>query len=388
VGRRVAISQATNRIRGRRLASNQSQQALADACGITRQAVSAIESGQYIPNTAVALRLAHALHCGVEDLFSLPQPEVRIDATLTGTTDVLTDSELRVQVGRVGDRLLAMPLHGSAAPSIPADGLVIWDAGAPDRTWRHQSSVSVELLIDRDLVEHAVVVHGCDPALTLLGAHLARRYPAFRLIWVEQTSIRALRALGRGEAHAAGTHLCDPETGVSNLPFVERELRGRHVVVITLSEWQQGLIVARGNPKKISGALDLARHDVTMVNRETGAGSRLLLDTWLTQAGVRPEEVRGYAREVPTHLAVAEAVASGMADAGPGIMSVARALQLDFVPLQVERNDLVVPIEYLARAPMEAMLDVAVSGPFRKELAALGGYDSAHAGTFVAELAS
>jgi putative molybdopterin biosynthesis protein len=192
--------------------------------------------------------------------------------------------------------------------------------------------------------------------------------------------------LGRGEAHAAGTHLWDAESGESNMPYVRRELAGHRLLVVTLSQWQQGLIVARGNPKGIVGAVDLARPEITLVNRDAGSGSRMLFDVWLRQAGIAPHWVSGYGREVPSHLAVAQAVASGSVDVGPGILAVARALELDFIPLQEERYDLVIPLEFLHAAPMQALLEVVVSSPFRTELEALGGYDGSHAGTVVAEL--
>jgi len=367
-----------NGVRARRLAAGLSQQTLAERGVITRQAIHAIETGQYVPNTVVALRLAQALGCSVESLFWLPDEPVRLLAELIGD-DLAGDAQpRRVQVARVGDRLLANPLQGSVATVTAADGL----ATSTDQ------QASVELMIDPELVEHAVVVCGCDPALALLGAHLSRRYPAFRLVWAPRSSLRALRALGRGEAHIAGTHLRDPATGECNVPYVRRELPGQNLVVITLSEWQQGLIVAAGNPKAITDAGDLGRPDVTLVNRELGSGSRMLLDAWLVEAGIPSERVRGFAREVSTHQAVADAVAAGAADTGPGILAVARALGLGFVPLQAERYDLVIPQIYLGTAPVQALLDVAVAGPYRRELAALGGYDSTGAGTVVAELAS
>jgi putative molybdopterin biosynthesis protein len=203
---------------------------------------------------------------------------------------------------------------------------------------------------------------------------------------VQSGSLTALRMLGRGEAHAAGMHLWDPESGEYNLPYVRRELAGRRIVVVTLSQWQQGLIVARGNPKGIAGPADLARRDLTIVNREAGAGSRTTLDMWLRQAGITPHRVRGYQREVLSHVEVAAAVASGVADVGPGILAVARALGVDFLPLQDERYDLVIPLEFLNATPVQAVLDIAVSAPFQEELEALGGYDSSRTGTVVAEL--
>jgi putative molybdopterin biosynthesis protein len=170
------------------------------------------------------------------------------------------------------------------------------------------------------------------------------------------------------------------------VPYVRRELAGHRLLVVTLSQWQQGLIVARGNPKGITGAADLARPEISLVNRDAASGSRMLFDVWLHQAGIAPRWVSGYAREVPSHLAVAEAVASGSVDVGPGILAVARALELDFIPLQEERYDLVIPLEFLNTAPVQALLDVVASPHFRTELEALGGYDGSRAGTVVAEL--
>jgi molybdate-binding protein len=172
------------------------------------------------------------------------------------------------------------------------------------------------------------------------------------------------------------------------VPFVRRELSGRRLVIVTLSEWQEGLIVARGNPKGIAGAADLSRADITIVNREPGAGSRTLLDLWLQGAGVSSRQVNGFHHEVSSHLEVAEAVAHGLADTGPGIMAVAQALGLDFLPVQEERYDLVIPLEFLNASAVQAVLDIAVSRPFQEELETLGGYNSARAGTVVAELAS
>jgi putative molybdopterin biosynthesis protein len=172
------------------------------------------------------------------------------------------------------------------------------------------------------------------------------------------------------------------------MPYVRRELAGRRLVVVTLSQWQQGLIVARSNPKGITGPADLARPEITLVNRDAGSGSRMLCDMWLHEAGIAPHWVSGYGREVMSHLAVAEAVASGGADVGPGILAVARALGLDFIPLQEERYDLVIPMEFLHTAPVQALLDIVTSRHFRDEIEALGGYDGARAGTVVAELSA
>jgi molybdate-binding protein/DNA-binding XRE family transcriptional regulator len=376
-----------NRIRSRRQAAGLSQQELARRCGMTRQAVNAIEAGHYIPSTLVALRLSMALGCRVEDLFRLTEERIRVEAEWLGDVPAQAIGRTRIQLARVGERLLARPLIGTAAFAA-ADGLAFPVEQTPKRRKTGKACVRVDLWVDAELPDRTVVVLGCDPALALLGAHLTRRYPTLRLVWVHSSSLTALRLLGRGEAHAAGTHLWDHEARESNLPYVRRELAGRRLVIVTLSEWQQGLIVARGNPKGISGVADLQRSDITIVNRASGAGSRTLFDLWLHSAGVATTQVNGYGREVSSHLEVAETVARGLADTGPGIMAVAQALELDFLPIQEERYDLVIPLEFLNTPAVQAVLDIAVSRPFQEELEALGGYNSSHAGTVVAELAS
>lgn len=382
MGRSKGAVVLDNDVRSKRQAAGLSQQALATRCGLTRQAINAIEAGHYAPSTSVALRLGRVLGCTVEALFRLPEVAPHIEAEFLGDSPPAA-ARTRCQVARVGSRLLAHPLTGALAAFTAADGLLVPATTDAPRAGRR---VDIELLVDAQVPEHTVVVLGCDPSLALLGAHLTRRYPTLRLVWVPRSSLTALRMLGCGEAHAAGTHLWDPESGESNMPYIRRELAGRRLVVVTLSQWQQGLIVARGNPKGITGPADLARPEITLVNRDTGSGSRVLFDVWLRAAGIAPHWVSGYGREVLSHLAVAEAVASGGADVGPGIMAVAWALGLDFIPLQEERYDLVIPMEFLNTAPVQALLDVVASLHFRTELEALGGYDGSRAGTVVAEL--
>ncbi|HSF31818.1 MAG TPA: substrate-binding domain-containing protein [Candidatus Tectomicrobia bacterium] len=380
-------SSLENRIRSRRQGTGLSQQELARRCGMTRQAVNAIEGGHYVPSTLVAMRLAKALGCRVEELFRLTEERPRIEAEWLDESPTELEGRTRIQLARVGERLLARPLQGAAAFTA-ADGMTVpLEDGLRTRPL-DGGPVLVDLLVDAQLPERTVVVLGCDPALGLLGAHLTRRYPGFRAVWIHRSSLAALRMLGRGLAHAAGTHLWDPDSGEYNVPYVRRELAGRCLVIVTLSEWQQGLILAHGNPKEICGPADLERPDVTAINREAGSGSRTMLDLWLRDVNIPARRVRGYRREVSSHLEVATAVASGVADVGPGILAVARALGLDFIPLQEERYDLVIPLEFLNTAPVQALLDVAVSTPFQAELRALGGYDSSRTGTVVAELAS
>jgi molybdate-binding protein len=194
-------------------------------------------------------------------------------------------------------------------------------------------------------------------------------------------STAALQALQRGEVHVAGMHLFDPTSGESNMPFLRRSLKGSGYEVVTFATWEEGFLVRPGNPKSIRTAADLSAPTVTLINREQGSGARLLLDQRLRASGVDPTHVGGYDRLVPSHFEVARAIAGHQADVGIGIRSAAQLFDLDFVPLQAARYDLVVPKAYLKSHPALAhLLETLVSRPFRDELDALGGYDTRETG--------
>ena len=354
---------------------------LAARTGITRQALHAVETGASVPNTLVALRLARALECRVEDLFRLPEQLVR--AAVQGGDQSLA-AGTRVQLAQVsvhsGETApwLAFPLAGQAGWGQVADGVLLGQA-------QGQQPADVELFADLTLARRSAVLVGCDPSLGLAATHVARHSPDVRVLWRSASSLDALRALARGEAHAAGIHLWEASTGVSNLGAVERELPGQKAHLYTLWAWEQGLMVARGNPLGILGPQSLLRPGTRLVNREVGAGSRALLDAWLANLGVtvaQRQRLKGYHDEAPSHLEAAGRVAAGLADAAPGPRSAAQALGLDFVPVQTERFDLVVPDPHLTHPAVAALIMVARQQPFRAELSSLGGYDPAHAGEF------
>jgi len=236
-----------------------------------------------------------------------------------------------------------------------------------------------------ELGSDLVVMGSHDLALDLLGAHL-RRLSGFGMTSAHTGSLGGLIALARGEAHVAGCHLLDEESGEYNIPFVRRVLTGVPVEVVTLAGRSQGLIVPRGNPKKIESVEDLIRGDVTFINRQKGSGTRVLLDFLFRRAGLDSHRIRGYGVEVDTHTAVAAAVASGQADAGLGIFAAARALELDFVALRDERYDLVVPRSAQGLPQVKALCDVLSTAEFRDSVREMGGYDTSQTGTTVAEL--
>lgn len=362
------MADLTSHVRVRRERARLRAVDLARLVGVTRQALHSIETGAYVPNTLIALQLARHLGCTVEELFALNEPEVM--AQLVGSAAL----PARVRLAQVGADWLAFPTTGMGEA---ADGLVKAQADGRAR---------VTLFGDLEAARQTAVVVGCDPSLGLLATHVARQATAqapARMLWRSASSLDALRGLARGEAHAAGIHLWDAGSGVSNLPFVQRELPGRGAQLFTLWSWEQGLMVRVGNPKGLAGAADLLRPDVQLVNREEGAGSRVLLDAWLDTLGVSwgaRRTIPGYLDEVLSPLAAAERVASGQADAAPGPRSAALALGLPFIPLQTERFDLVVPDEFVAHPGLAALLTVVGQSAFRTELQALGGYDPAHAG--------
>jgi putative molybdopterin biosynthesis protein len=195
-----------------------------------------------------------------------------------------------------------------------------------------------------------------------------------------------LVALKRGEAHLAGSHLLDPETGEYNLSYIQRYLPGVPVVVVTLVGREQGLMVLRGNPLGVRALGDLAGQGVRFVNRQRGAGTRVLLDYHLSKLGIESSRVQGYDQEEYTHLAVAAAVASGRADCGLGIAAAAQALGLDFIPLFQERYDLVVPDVHYRSARLAPLWTTLQEPAFREAVARLPGYDVASMGKIVTVL--
>jgi len=362
-----------SRVRALRLARGLSQAELARRAGITRQALSAIEAGRYFPNTAVALRLARALRCRVEDLFGLAGVPPSFSVELAGPPD---PTAARLVVVNVRGRWVGHPLgegKGLQEGFVPADGLLT----DPERP---------ELTAAPERLERTALVLGCDPALSILAAHVERLNPEVGLRWLGAPSGAALAALAQGHAHIAGSHLPDPDGREYNLWEARRTLGRVGGLVVAFAAWELGFAVRAGNPKGIRGPADLARPDVRLVNREPGSGSRTLLDGLLARAGVDPGQVEGYDFLVGSHLGVARAVAGGGADVGVTLRAAARALGLDFIPLAEARFDLVIPRDLLDHPAVAALLDVLQRRSFRAELGALPGYDVGRTGTVVAEV--
>ncbi len=332
------------------------------------------------------------------DLFARPviyqfqglQPPQRPRTRAVMTRKVLSpmgeDEFLRVSLGKVGERVVATPLkRGSSVimSLVQADGVVRiprFSEGV-----HAGQEVDVELFVPEEVLDQTIVVTGShDLTLDLLMDTLQREQQGVRLITTNVGSLSGLMALQRNEAHIAGSHLLDEETGEYNISYVRRLIPDREVVVLGFVYREQGLIVAPGNPKNIRSLEDLTRADVSFVNRQRGAGTRVLLDYELKKRGINPRQIKGYERMEYTHLAVAAAVRGGAADCGLGILAAARALGLDFVPLFRERYDLIIPREYFESALLAPLLEIIRSERFRQAVEALGGYDASIMGDIIA----
>ncbi|WP_437280232.1 substrate-binding domain-containing protein [Sorangium sp. So ce375] len=361
---------AANRVRERREARGLSQVALAERARLTRQSVGAIEAGRTTPAVDVALRIAGALDCQVEDLFGAP----------SAASDIATETDApaalgRAAVARIAGRWVSYPLVQDAVRTA-ADGIV---------TGERRGMAVVEPLRELAEVEENVVVMGCAAGLGLLADRLNTRPGPGRFLWFPRSSTAALQALARQRTHIAGVHLVDARTGEANVADVRRLGHAEPIVLITLARWEAGLLVRRGDADRIRGAADLGLPGLRLAGREAGAGAQRLLEREVRSHGLPLDLARKPRLRVAGHLDVARAVAMGAADTGVATRDAAMAFGLGFVALTEERYDLAVPREGLADRRVQRLLDVLVSGEFRRELCALA-YDARQAGEQVAEV--
>lgn len=290
---------------------------------------------------------------------------------------------VRVSLGKVGGRVIVNPLGrgaGVITTMVKADGVL--RIPSLDEGLNAGQEVEVELLRPAEEIAHTILFTGSnDLTIGVLDDQVRAQYPDIRISASNIGSLGGLIALKRGEAHIVGSHLLDPATGVYNLADLKKQQLRSKVVLMNLVVREQGLIVPKGNPKKIRGIKDLARPDLTFINRQPGAGTRVLLDYKLAKLKLKPQQVRGYEREEVTHMAVAVAVASGLADTGLGIKSAAKALGLDFVPVEREDYDLVFLKEFFSSEMGQKLVSVIRSQEFKQAVARLDGYATAKTGT-------
>jgi len=348
---------------------------LAAIIGVARQSVYAMEAGSFVPNTEVALKLGRALDCRVEDLFRLKEDSIPASSRnekallLPGSEGLLRGQP--VQLCRMGRRLVATAPPHIAWYFPPCDATVA-------RSSTKSGATTVNLTGTEREFGKRVLVAGCDPGISVLAR--SALLAGVELVLAHRNSSQALQLLKKGSIHIAGTHLRDEATGDSNLPAIGALFPKESVAVISFAVWEEGIVAAPGNPRAIRGVEDLARKDVSIVNRETGAGSRKLLDAQLKRLGIRAETVRGYQNLANGHLDAAWQVRSGAADCCIAPSAVARSLGLSFVPLVTERYDLALRRRDLETPGIRVLMETLNRSTFRRELESFGGYDARDAG--------
>jgi putative molybdopterin biosynthesis protein len=296
------------------------------------------------------------------------------------------DDYVRVVMGRVDEKLLAAPLSrgaGVMSSLVKADGLVIIPRG--EQGIESGQSVTVSIYRSMSDIEKTIFCIGShDMTLDLLSQSLAKLRRRF--VSSNVGSLGGLLALSRHDAHLAGSHLLDPESGDFNVTYINQYLPGMPIRLIAFVRRNQGLMVKKGNPLKINQLEDITRKDIRFINRQRGSGTRVLLDYHMKQDGLATASIRGYDEEEYTHLGVAAAVSSGRADTGLGIPAAAIALDLDFVPLFTERYDLVIPYRYINSVLLEPFFEVINSVEFKNSVSALPGYDVAEMGKVIVDI--
>lgn len=351
---------------------------LARRVEISRQTIYAIEAGTYVPNTEVALRLAHELEVSVDDLFSLAEGETPSPDSITA--EVLSSSAPAkgqpVRICQIGSRWVSVPVSATPYYMPEADGVV-----KLPRRGDHRADLVV--FAKDEASQKRLVLAGCDPATGLLS-RMVEKISGIEVVSAAASSKLALSWLKEGKVHIAGSHLEDPKTGEFNLPFLRREFPGEDFAVVTFARWEEGLVVAAGNPKKVTKIDDLVRKNVRFMNREPGSGSRGLLDQLLEKAGIDARAIQGYDHIAYGHLAAAYCVVSHEADVCLATQSAARTFGLDFIPLHSERYDLVMRRRTADLPAVRAFLDVLQRAALRRKLEVLAGYDTSQTGAVVA----
>jgi molybdate-binding protein/DNA-binding XRE family transcriptional regulator len=350
---------------------------LARRVNVSRQTIHAIEAGAYVPNTEVALNLARQLEVSVDDLFSLggdPAAEAEPLAAEALSVDPIRSGQ-PVRICPIGERWVGVPVSAAPYYMPEADGIA---KGAS----RAQGRVDLLVFAKGDAAQKRLLLAGCDPATGLLS-RMVERSCGIEVVSAGASSKLALQWMAEGKVHIAGSHLEDENTGEFNLPFLRRQFPGEEFLVVTFARWEEGFVVAPGNPKDIRKPEHLARQGVRFANREPGSGARALADKLLAGAGLDGGRVNGYDKIRIGHLAAAYCVVNGEADACLATRSAARTFHLDFVPLHSERYDLVMRRETAESPAIKAFLDVLQRAALRRKLETLAGYDTSETGSVV-----
>jgi putative molybdopterin biosynthesis protein len=351
---------------------------LARRVHVSRQTIYAIELGTYVPNTEVALNLARELEVTVDELFLLHDGPAKAPESLAA--EVLSAAPAvngqPVRVCQIGSRWVSVPVSASPYYMPEADGII-------KRAGRTNGRADLVVFAKDEASQKRLVLAGCDPATGLL-AHMVEKISGVEIVSAAASSKLALTWLSEGKVHVAGSHLEDAKTGEFNLPYIRKQFPDEEFSVVTFARWEEGFVVATGNPKRVRKIEDLARKNVTFVNREPGSGSRGLLDKLLEKAGMDAANVEGYDRIAHGHLAAAYCVVSGEADVCLATRSAAQTFGLHFIPVHSERYDLVMRRRTADLPAVKAFLDVLQRGTLRRKLEVLAGYDTSETGALIA----
>lgn len=295
------------------------------------------------------------------------------------------EEKVRVKLGVVDGKTWAVPLPrgaGTVTSLSRADGII--SIASAKEGINAEEPVETQLLRSPGQISDSLLAIGShDNSLDLIDSLLRKRHPRFRLTSAHVGSLGGLVALAKGQAHLAGTHLLDPETGIYNQNAIKENLGDMKIALIRLADREQGLIVAKGNPHNIRELKDIAKKQILFINRQRGSGTRVLLDYNLAKLNISAWDVKGYKDEEYTHMNVAQAVLAGRADAGLGVRAAANALGLDFIPVGHEEYDLAIPVKYLEDERIIALIDVIKSDEFKKRLLKMGGYGVERTGDIV-----
>ena len=366
-----AQSKITCHVKAYRQAKGWSQAQLADAVGVKRQAIYDIESGRYLPNTGVAIRLAKILDCTVEKLFSEETMGNVVEIDLAGEEPA---GSLRLLSAKVRGKLVGVSLTQRILTNrgLPAADALL-----------EQDGLSARICCPNDILDKTIFLFGCDPAFSILGDHVGRAFPGARVHCCFASSYASMRALAQGVAHVGGVHLHNRSDGESNVSLAREMLSGMGGKVVGFTTMEEGLMVGAGNPDNIRSVDDLYLKRLRFVNRECGAALRILLDDHLERASLPKSAIKGYDDEVKSHSEGARLVAAGLVDAALGLHVVADMYGLDFVPLTAVRCDLVIPDDMLDHPTVRIMLDVLQTRALRDDIASVPGYETSLSGNLI-----
>ncbi|MCK5541217.1 MAG: molybdopterin biosynthesis protein [Desulfobacterales bacterium] len=295
---------------------------------------------------------------------------------------------IRVKIGSVDDKFIASQLprgSGSITTLTEADGIIRIPSNSEGIL--ETEEISAQLLKPLEEIEKTIVITGShDNTLDLLSDQIREDNKNFSISSSHVGSMGGLMAIKKGVCHLAGAHLLDPEDGSYNISYIKKYLKDEKIKLVNLVMRDQGLIIAKNNPKKIEGLQDLKRKDITFINRQSGSGTRILLDYKLGELGITSDQIKGYENEEYTHMSVAVDVLSGKADTGLGINAAAIALNLDFIPVITEEYDLVIPERFFDTDKIQALLETIRTDRFKERVRALGGYSTEKTGEILFEV--